>query len=489
MTIRKILLAASALCVTACSVGPSFEPPQAQLPEAWQATADAQPVDPEWWKQFGDPTLDALIERARAGNLDLQIAGLRVAQSRMQRAIATGARWPGVSANAGYQRRRESEFGVTTRMIDILVPTGAARDQIIEALAEPYDVYQAGFDATWEIDLWGRVRRAVESADANVAAGQEAFHDAELTLVAEVARTYLELTGVRDQLRIARDDVASGTDELEITGYRVKGGLVSELDLSVQKAQVSTVRAQIPALEHQEAALQNALALLVGASPDALRTELASAPPMNELPQVASGGIPSELARRRPDIRRAEAQLHAATAEIGVAVADLYPRFSLTGSFSQQSLDASDFGDWGARQWVIGPSLTLPIFQGGRLRSVVELRKLQQQEAAVTYQRTVLNAWHEIENNLNAYAAEQRRNQELAEVVAASRDAYDIAHVRYQHGLVNYLIDLDAHRTLLQAQRAHSESNTRLGVQLVALYKALGGGWTGADEAEPAAGG
>lgn len=478
MLTRKFLLAASSLWVAACSVGPSFEPPQAQLPDQWQGTAGAQPVDPEWWQQFGDPTLDALIARARAGNLDLKIAGLRVAQSRVQRAIATGERWPGVSANAGYQRRRESEFGVTTRMIDILAPPGAARDQIIEALAEPYDVYQAGFDAAWEIDLWGRVRRAVESADANVAASQEVLHDAELMLVAEVARTYLELLGVRDQLRIARDDVASGTDELELTEYRVKGGLVSNLDLSTQQAQVATVRSQIPALEHQEAALQNALALLVGADPNALKTELASTPATNALPQVAPGGIPSELARRRPDIRRAEAQLHVATAEIGVAVADLYPRFSITGSFSQQSLEASDFGDWGARQWVIGPSLTIPIFQGGRLRSVVELRKLQQQEAAVNYQRTVLGAWHEIENALSAYAAEQRRHQELAQVVAASRDAYEIAHVRYEHGLVNYLIDLDAHRSLLQAERAFSESRTQISVRLVALYKALGGGWS-----------
>ena len=479
MPTRRIYLALSFACLTACSVGPTFERPETRLPDQWQNAAETQPVDVDWWKQFGDAKLNELVDRARAGNLDLKIAALRVAQSRAQRAIATGERWPGVNASAGYQRRRESEYGVTTRLIDILAPPGQGRDQIIQAVAEPYDVYEAGFDATWEIDLWGRVRRAVESADANVSAGTEGFHDAELTIVAEVTRAYLELMGIRDQLRIARDDVASGADELELTGFRVRGGLVSELDLSVQKAQVSTVRAQIPVLEHQEAALQNALALLVGADPDALKSELAAHPSPPAVPKIAQTGVPSELARRRPDIRRAEAELHAATAEIGVAVADLYPRISLTGSFAQQSLDASDFAEWGARQWVVGPSISLPIFQGGRLRSVVELRKLQQQEAAVNYQRTVLNAWHEIENALGAYAAEQRRNRELAEVVTASRDAYEIAHVRYEHGLVNYLVDLDAHRTLLQAERAYSESNTQIGVQLVALYKALGGGWSG----------
>ncbi|HEY6640799.1 efflux transporter outer membrane subunit [Povalibacter sp.] len=489
MLTRSFLLAIGLTCFTACSVGPNFERPQARLPEQWQNASEATQIDADWWTQFGDATLNELIDRARAGNLDLKIAALRVAQSRAQRSIATGERWPAVQVSAGYQRRRESEHGVTTRLIDILVPPGNSRDQIIAAVSQPYDVYEAGFDAAWEIDLWGRVRRAIESADAGVSAGTEGFRDAELTLVAEVTRAYLELMGVRDQLRIARDDVASGTDELEITEYRVKGGLVSELDLSVQKAQVSTVRAQIPDLEHREAALQNALALLVGADPNALRSELATRPASPALPAIAAAGVPSELARRRPDIRRAEAELHAATAEIGVAVADLYPRISLTGSFTQQSLDASDFAEWGARQWVVGPSISLPVFQGGRLRAVVELRKLQQQEAAVNYQRTVLNAWHEIENALDAYAAERRRHQELAAVVSASREAYDIAHVRYQHGLVNYLVDLDAHRTLLQAERAYSESNTQIGVQLVALYKTLGGGWTGSTEAEQAEGG
>lgn len=465
------------LALTACSVGPSFEKPTPQLPEQWHNTASQTEPDPQWWKLFGDPTLNDLVERAHGGNLDLKLAALRLAESRAQRAIAAGERWPGIVANGTYQRERQSEYGVNTRLIDIVAQSPASRDQIISALSEPFDLYQAGFDASWELDLWGRVRRSVESADAALDASREDFHDAELALTAEVVRTYLELLGTREQLRIARDDVASGTDQFELTRYRVQGGLVTQLDLSVQQAQVANVRAQIPALEQHESALSNALALLLGAEPDALHAELANVQPPVSPPTIDSAGVPSELARRRPDIRRAEARLHAATAQIGVAVADLYPRISLTGSFVQQSLDASDFTEWGARQWSIGPSISLPIFEGGRLRSVVELRKLQQQEAAVNYQRTVLGAWHEIENSLSAYAAERRRNEELRVVVQASRDAYDIAHVRYEHGLTNYLIDLDAHRTLLQAQRAYSESNTQMGIQLVALCKALGGGW------------
>jgi outer membrane protein TolC len=211
------------------------------------------------------------------------------------------------------------------------------------------------------------------------------------------------------------------------------------------------------------------LGLLLNVEPGALDAQLAAEPVRISVPPTIAGGLPSELARRRPDIRRAEARLHAATAEIGVAVADLYPRITLTGSYVHQSLLTADFTDWGSRQWSIGPGISLPIFDG--------TRELQQQEAAVNYQRTVLHAWHEIENALSAYTAEQKRNQELARALTLSRDAYDIAHVRYRHGLVNYLVELDAHRTLLESERTYSESHTQLGTRLVAIYKALGGGW------------
>jgi NodT family efflux transporter outer membrane factor (OMF) lipoprotein len=287
----------------------------------------------------------------------------------------------------------------------------------------------------------------------------------------------MQLRGVQDQLRIANADVAVTADLVELTQYRVKGGIVDELDLTTQRARLADVRAGIPALEHQQIQILSALGLLLNAEPRVLDAQLAKPIAALTMPSTIAGGLPSEVARRRPDIRRAEAMLHSATAEIGVAVADLYPRITLTGDFVQQSLRASDLTDWGSRQWSIGPSISLPIFDGSRRRSVVEIRELQQQEAAVNYQRTVLRAWHEIENALSAYSAEQQRNRELASALELSRDAYDIAHVRYEHGLVNYLVDLDAHRTLLQAERAYSDSNTQMHTQLVAIYKALGGGW------------
>jgi NodT family efflux transporter outer membrane factor (OMF) lipoprotein len=479
-------LLATFTLLSACAVGPTFEPPQPVHPDVWQTDATttalkSQPVaeslDSQWWKVFNDPTLNELVTRAQSANLDLRMATLRLAQSREQRRAVAGNRWPTVNASASYQRQRQSEVGVNTRMIDIIGPPGN-RDTIIDALAEPFDVYQAGFDASWELDMWGRVHRSVESADASVAAGVEELHDAQLSLMAEVARNYVELRGIQDQQRIATDDVAAGADLLKLTEYRAAGGLVTDLDVQRQRGRLAEARSRVPQLQQQESQVINALALLLGEQPRALQAQLSSMTAAPAVPPKIAIGVPAEVARRRPDIRRAEARLHAATADIGIAVADLYPRITLTGSFMQQSLDTSDFADWGARQWVVGPSLQLPIFDGARRRATVDLRKLQQQEAAVSYQRTVLRAWHEIDNALTAYTTEQARNDELAESVSASRAAYELANTRYEHGLTDFLVALDAQRTLLQAERAYSDSTTTISTQLVALYKALGGGWS-----------
>lgn len=473
------LVSVCAALLSACAVGPDYKAPDDAMPSQWRTTTNqlsSGSIDVEWWTRFNDPVLDELVSRALQNNSDVRIAALRVAQSRAQRGAVASSRWPVVNASALYDRERQSENGVSTRVID-LIAQPAQRDQFISLLSEPFDVYQAGFDAAWELDLWGRVRRSVESADASLQASGEDLHDAHLSLIAEVVRTYMQLRGVQDQLRIANADVALTADLVEMTQYRVKGGIVDELDLMTQRARLADARASIPTLQHQQVEVVSALGLLLNVEPGVLDAQLANPAATPTVPATIAGGLPSEVARRRPDIRRAEARLHATTAEIGVAVADLYPRITLTGDFVQQSLRASDFTDWGSRQWSIGPSISLPIFDGSRRRSVVEVRKLQQQEAAVNYQRTVLRAWHEIENALSAYGAQQRRNQELASALELSRDAYDIAHVRYERGLVNYLIELDAHRTLLQAERAYSESSTQLRTQLVAIYKALGGGW------------
>jgi NodT family efflux transporter outer membrane factor (OMF) lipoprotein len=342
----------------------------------------------------------------------------------------------------------------------------------------PFNLYQYGFDASWELDLWGRVRRSVEAADANVATSRALLAQVQLSVQAEVARHYFELRGVQRQIRIARADIAAAEETLGLVKARADGGLTTDLDLTRQNAQTADLRSRLPQLLGQEAQAVNQITLLVGERPGALQAQLADAPGTAEtaaraLPDL-SPGLPSEVALRRPDIQRAQAQLHAATAGIGIAVADLYPRITLGAGFGFESVGSGSFGDWGSRQWSIGPSLQLPIFDNGRRRATVTLRELQQQEAAVAYQQTVLKAWHEIDDALSAYTAERRRNLHLAERERSSRDALQLARVRYDHGLTDFLVQLDAERGLLQAQREYADSTSRLALGLVTIAKALG---------------
>ena len=473
--------------LSSCTVGPSFKRPDAELPTDWsprQAGAAAggvkslpvaEPIEGQWWLLFNDPALDSLEARVTTANFDVQLAVARLAQSRAQLAVALGSRAPNVSGSATYGRQRQSELGTNTRMIEILSPP-VGREKLIAALAEPFDVYQAGFDASWELDLWGRIRRSVESANARLGASAAAAHDVQLSVTAELARNYVQLRGIQRQLAIAQQDVAIAEELLDLTRQRAAGGLVTDLDVVSQEAHLATGRARIPQLEQQQAQTINAIALLLGEQPGALDAELSPTKAVPPIPPRVPIGVPSEVARRRPDIREAEARLHAATADIGVAVADLYPRVTLSGTFVMQSLSAGDLSDWGARQWSVGPSLSLPIFDGGRRRATVILRRAQQQEAAVNYQRTVLHAWHEIDTALNAYVNEQRRNEDLAAAARSSQSAFELASTRYQHGLTDFLIALDAQRTLLQVERDFADSTTAMSTRVVTLYKALGGG-------------
>ncbi|MGO4391385.1 efflux transporter outer membrane subunit [Variovorax sp. M-6] len=477
----------AALALAGCAVGPDFKPetpaapanfadwhggsPELVAPQERERASTAAPAD---WRMFGDPVLDALEARALAASPDLQTAALRFAQSRTQLQVVQSQQVPQVGARAGARRARQSEDGDPTRLIDALNPLN--RRQLIQTLSDPHDLYEAGFDATWEIDLWGRVRRSIEAADADVAASQALLAQVQLSLQAELARHYFALRAVQRQIRIARADIAASEETLELVKARADGGLTTDLDVTRQRAQAADLRARLPQLLAQEAAAVNQITLLLGERPGALQAQLADRPDAAEraLPDL-SLGLPSELALRRPDIQLAQAQLHAATANIGVAVADLYPRITIGASFGFESVNASTFGDWGSRQWFVGPSLQLPVFDGGRRRATVTLRELQQQEAAVAYQQTVLKAWHEIDDALSAYSAERLRNVQLAERERSSRDALQLAQVRYAHGLTDFLVQLDAQRTWLQAQRDYTESTSRLALGLVAVSKALGG--------------
>jgi NodT family efflux transporter outer membrane factor (OMF) lipoprotein len=502
-----VAVAALAFALGGCAVGPDHRPAEPRTPADWSAWHGGSPallgkerqvasnagVLPGDWKAFNDPMLDRLQAIVLAGNPDLQTAALRFAQSRVQRAASAAPQAPQVNASAGVTRQRQSETGAATRLIDALGSSSSSsssaapnREQLIRTLSEPYTLYQAGFDASWEIDLWGRVRRTIEAADADTGASAALLQQATLSVQAELARNYFELRGTQRELRIARADIAAAAESLELAQARRNGGLVTDLDPVRQRALVTELRARIPSLLQQEADATNRITLLAGAPPGALNAELvdatgtagattADAPDAPALPDFALG-LPADLARRRPDIAAAEAQLHAATARIGIAVADLYPRVTLGASFGYESVGSERFGEWGSRQWHIGPSISLPIFDNGRRRRTVELRELQQQEAAVAFQQTVLKAWHEVDSALNAYTAERQRHAELTERERQSRDALMLAHARYAGGLTDFSAELDARRALLQAQRDRTQSTSRLSVNLVTVYKVLAGG-------------
>jgi len=496
---RFALITGSAL-LAGCTVGPDFQRPSLWSPASWfaarpkpdTASAASQPVpekvDPNWWTLFHDPELTTLENRVVAANLDVRLATIRLAESRAQGRIARADQFPSVDGNASYSREELSHRGVISLFGN---GTGGSQNGIPSSATgspppriPPFNLWQYGFDASWELDLWGRVRRSVEEADASVDASAEARRSAVLSVVAELARDYMQLRGIQAEIDITERNLRTAQETLDLTRSRYRGGVTTELDVANAATQVATTAAQLPQQRQREEETINALSFLLGEAPGALRAELETPQAVPPVPPRVPIGVPSELARRRPDIREAEAQLHAATADVGVAVADFYPQVSLTGSLGLQALHFQDLANWDARQYALGPSITLPIFQGGRLRATLELRKQQQQEAAITYQRTVLQAWHEVDNALTAYAEEQARRDQLAVAVSESQRALDLARVRYTQGVTDFLNVLDAERALLAAQLQLADSTTTVSNNLVQLYKALGGGW---ETAYPAA--
>lgn len=492
MTNRKRSLAlAAAMALGGCTVGPDFTPPSWASPASWFGSsrpeaarpvsyAVAEPVDPNWWNLFHDRQLTALERRVAAENLDVKTAAIRFEESRQQLANARSSQFPTLNGNASFERQKPSNNGIFAAAPNAAGANGQSGNTtggVSGRGISAFDVYQYGFDASWEVDLWGQVRRSIESASASSDAAQEAQRATLLASLAEVARDYIMLRGTQTQLRIARDNVRTAQQSLRLTQERAAGGVTTDLDVANASAQLRTTAAQIPTLQQQEASLINALSLLLGLGPQALRAELGAAKPVPPVPPEVPVGLPSELARRRPDIREAEAQLHAATADIGVAQAAFYPSVTLTGSVGIQSIQLKHAFDLNSRQFGLGPGITVPIFQGGQLRAQLRLREAQQQEAAINYQKTVLQAWHDVDNALTAYQAEQARREQLTQAVAENQRALNLAQTRYQQGVADFLTVLDAERSLLASQQQLADSTTTVSANLVALYKALGGGW------------
>jgi NodT family efflux transporter outer membrane factor (OMF) lipoprotein len=478
---RFVGVVVAPMLLAGCMIGPDFVLPDPHLPEKsfngdnGVPVSDARlppPTDPTWWAVFHDPILTDLERHVAEANLDVRTATIRLAESRFQRGVTAAAELPSINADAKYTREQYSQNGIVSLLGALLGPSASGGIPV-----PPINDYNVGFDASWELDLWGKVRRQVEAADAQVDQAEDQRRDALVSSLAELARDYIQLRGVQTQIRIANDNLKADRDILQLTQQRQQNGVQNGLDVENAAAQVESIRAQLPTLEQQESQYINALSLLLDQPPGALRAELGRPRSIPLAPPRVPLGIPSELARRRPDIRAAEDQLHAATATIGVAVGAFYPSVQLNGTVGLDALDFTNLWKGSSLQYMVGPSVSLPIFAGGRLKKTLELRDAQQQEAAIFYHKTVLQAWHDVVNALVARRLEQARRARLRAQADHSRLALTLARARYTDGVEQFVTVLDAERSLLQAEQQYAASTTTASLNVVQLFKALGGGW------------
>ena len=458
-----------------CAVGPNYQRPDLPVSSAWTeaeepAIAARAAELARWWSVFNDPLLNSLVERAVHSNLDLRLAEARIREARATRAVTAAGAWPTADISGSYSRNRASQnaLGSPTQGAAGAPPSGADLDN---------SLYRAGFDAGWEIDVFGGVRRGVEAADARIEASVEDRRDTLVTLLGDVAKNYIDLRGFQRRLAVARANLKAQQETLDLTKVRFQAGLANDLDVAQAEAQANTTAAQIPTLESALKQATHRLGVLLGLDPGALGSELANEAPIPSLPSEVLVGLPSELLRRRPDIRRAERQLAAATAEIGAATADLFPKFSLTGTAGLQSVSASDWFTGRSRFWSIGPTISWPIFDAGKIRANIEIRNAQQEQALRQYEKTILGALEDVENSLVNYSREQARYRSLVDAVAANRRAVEMATELYVRGLNDFLNVLDTQRSLLISESDLAQSEATMASNLVALYKALGGGW------------
>ncbi|NUM54617.1 MAG: efflux transporter outer membrane subunit [Candidatus Hydrogenedentes bacterium] len=492
-----------------------------------------------WWKVFGDEALNALIAEASVSNFDVRIAEARVREARAARGIVRADLYPRLDVSGSYRRQQltkpdaaepsvsfgggANDFSLSrsttlrtgdftfnssssaTRLSALLFGGGGSQQvdqggqggvQGGGGFLKPFqnrnisfspdsqpsfdrtqDLYQAGFDATWELDIFGGNRRAVEAANADIEASEEGRRDVLVSLLAEVARNYLTLREAQSRLGIAQENIAAQQGSVDLTQSRFDAGLTSELDVSRARAQLATTQSHVPALENIIASTLYRLGVLLGKDPAALYDELSVESPLPPTPPEVPVGVPSDLLRRRADIRRAERELAAATARIGEATADLFPKFSLTGNFGFQSDNANDFTIGANQVWGFGPSVRWPIFDAGRIRANIEVQNARQEQALIGYEQAVIGSLGDVETSLVAYAKEQQRYASLDTAVTSEKRAVELANERYTRGLSDFINVLDTQRALYLAQDQLVQSQTTVLLNLVTLYKALGGGW------------
>jgi len=449
-----------------CAVGPDFRKPQMVMPAAWAGGHDPEPVIEtnlaQWWEAFQDQTLTSLVTRAVEFNLDLKLAESRIRQARAARGIAASGMGPEIDATGSFRRAQSAGSPA---------PGGGDIEGSLTNL------YQAGLDASWEVDIFGGVRRGVEAANADVQASMETLRDVLVTLSAEVAFGYIDLRSFQQRVGVARQNLEAQKHSARLTRQRFEFGFASGLDVANAEAQVAATAAQIPVLEAAACRTIYGLSVLLGLEPAALLEELSQPSFIPAGPPSTPVGIPSDLLRRRPDIRRAEAEIHSATARIGVATADLFPRFFVFGSAGYQARDTSALFDPVSLFWSLGPAVSWPVFDTGRIRSNIEVQRALEEQSVLNYRKTVLAALEEVEIVLIASDKEQERRKALVDAVNFNRKAVELSIKLYTEGQTDFLNVLQAQRSLFTSEDALTESTRTVSTNLVALYKALGGGW------------
>jgi len=457
------LVAAAVAMLAGCAVGPDYREPTLELPQRFDSAETNRYSNGDadlarFWTVFGDAQLDKLVSRALYTNHDLRVALARVNEARALRGAARLDLAPTVTAGAGYadQRLSASQTGAGPRNVS---------------------GYDASFDAFWELDLFGRTRRALEASNAELEAAAADLGDVEVSLVAELSRTYFELRGNQQRLAVAGRNVANQTETLALTQARLEGGAGTELDTSRATAQLASTRASIAPLQAAVARAIHRLGVLSGLTPDALRAELELPADLPLVPELTAVADPAQLLRRRPDIRVSERELAAATARIGVAVADLFPRVTFTGSIGVAATSFSGLNDSGSGTHFIGPGISWAAFDLGRVRAQIAAARARGDGALAHYEQTVLRALQETEDALVTHARSRDRLRELTQAANASQTAARLARLRYENGAVDFLQVLDAERSLLQAEDSLAQSRAETATSLVSVYKALGGGW------------
>ncbi len=467
---RLFIAFAIAYFLAGCAVGPDYREPKMAVPKQWSgADSRAKTAQPDkWWQAFGDKELDRLITEAIAANLDLKLALERVKDARAQRSATIAAGLPSIDAKNTVSRRFNNSSGGQQ--------TGGGVGGGFGFGSQHINIFQLGFDAQWELDFFGGVRRAVEAADATIDSEVENSRDVLVTLLGDVARNYIELRSNQRQVEITQKNLAAQRDTQGLTEIRQQSGLASMLDVAQAQAQADTTEAQLPNYEALVKQSIHALSVLLGREPAALSARLERQATIPAGAVVIIPDLPSELLKRRPDIRYAERQMAYANASIGVATAELYPKVNLAAFLGLQNMTITDFTPLG-KSWSAASTITMPIFNWGKLNANIKSKKAQFEQSFLTYQSTVLTAFQEVEDALIAYSKEQQRHKSLAQAVAANQLAVELATERYQKGLTGFIDVLQTQQALYQSESLLVASDAKISSNLVALYKALGGGW------------